>query len=113
MLNFAYKKFKKHQTEKKAEAQAQKPLITQEDENFLTRIVSAEGTPPPLPGRPHSSDVIYRGYDHENDLVTGGPVKGKENVKPIDSKQSHRFSFLGRGNTTKASSLVQIFKFIA
>ena len=113
MLNFAYKKFKKHQVEKKAEAQAQRPLITEEDENFLTRIVSAEGTPPPLPGRPQRAEVIDRGDDHQNDPVTSSPIKGKENVEPVGSKQSHRFSFLGRGNTTKASFPFQIFRFIA
>lgn len=49
---FAYKKAKKHQAEKQAEAQVQSPVLTEEDENFLERIVSAEGTPPALPERP-------------------------------------------------------------
>jgi hypothetical protein len=52
MLEYlAYKKIKKRQAEKGAEAEAQSPVLTEEDENFLERIVSAEGTPPPLPER--------------------------------------------------------------
>lgn len=64
---FSYKKVKKHQAEraeraeKKAHTQTQvrtpspagpRPLLNEEDANFLERIVSAEGTPPPLPNRP-------------------------------------------------------------
>ena len=45
------KKAKKHQTEKRAEEKVQSPILTEEDENFLERIVSGEGTPPPLPER--------------------------------------------------------------
>lgn len=89
---FTYKKVKKHQAEKKAEEQIQRPLITEEDENFLTRIVSAEGTPPPLPERPRSAEVPRRG----DGVGTGLAVKGKENEKPIDAKKSNRLSFLHR-----------------
>lgn len=111
---FTYKKIKKHQAEKKAEAHIQSPLITEEDENFLTRIVSAEGTPPPLPERPRSTEV----RDGMESVVGGqGAIntKNKENEKPIhrekpaeqeesvDRKKSNRLSFLYRRNTKKVS----------
>ena len=99
-----YKKVKKQQTEKKAEAQIQEPLINEEDENFLTRIVSAEGSPPPLPERrPHSSEVCGTGDSHEHGHDASSTIKGKENEKPIDKKKSHRFSFLHKRNSKKAS----------
>jgi hypothetical protein len=113
---FTYKKIKKHQTEKKAEAHVQSPVITEEDENFLTRIVSAEGTPPPLPERPRSTEV-----PDITESVVGGQgaiiTKNKENEKPIDRekpaaedrpvdrKKSNRFSFLSRRNNKKVAAL--------
>lgn len=123
---FSYKKIKKHQTEKKAKAQVQSPLLDEEDENFLQRIVSAEGTPPPLPERPHtlgpeagdstgnnSQMVVHDdGAVDEKHKDKGkgkekqknkDEVKGKENEKPKDAKKSNRFSFLTRSGTKKAS----------
>ena len=102
---FSYKKIKKHQAEKKAEAKIQTPLITEEDENFLTRIVSAEGTPPPLPERPHSTEVPGRADTCEDDPVTGGTVKQGKDEQIIDRKKSNRFSFIHRRNTKKANHL--------
>jgi hypothetical protein len=111
---FTYKKIKKHQAEKRARAQVQEPLINEEDEHFLTRIVSAEGTPPPLPERPqgwrieagdstgNASQVIPDGEDYEHD--DNGNAKGKENEKPTDTKKANRFSFLHRHSTNKACS---------
>ena len=112
---FTYKKAKKHQAEKRAQAQAQSPLLDEEDENFLQRIVSAEGTPPPLPERPNSVEPEARDSTGNNSQMVehnGAPVaaaetkqdkgkgKEKENEKP---KKSNRFSFLSRSGTKKAS----------
>ena len=100
---FTYKKVKKHQAEKKAEAHIQSPLITEEDENFLTRIVSAEGTPPPLPERPRSTEVPERVDNRGDGHLAVATIKGKENEKPIERKKSNRLSFLYRKNSKKAS----------
>ncbi|KAG0650160.1 hypothetical protein D0Z07_3144 [Hyphodiscus hymeniophilus] len=111
---FSYKKIKKHQAEKRAETQVQSPLLNEEDENFLERIVSAEGTPPPLPERPHglgpeagdttgnSSQLVSHDgrVDEKNDKG-----KGKENEKAKDAKKANRFSFLTRSGTKKDKKL--------
>ena len=108
---FSYKKVKKHQAEKRAQAQVQSPLLTEEDENFLERIVSAEGTPPPLPDRPQSlgpeagdstgnnSQLVARNGEPVDKKLDKG--KGKETEKPKDAKKSNRFSFLARSGTKK------------
>jgi hypothetical protein len=123
MEYFTYKKAKKHQAEKKAKAGVQSPVISEEDENFLGRIISAEGTPPPLPERPrfgpeagdstnnHAQIVVHDGngtteppLDKENTKDKG---KGKENEKHAekDAKpKSSRFSFLRRSSAKKVSS---------
>ena len=106
---FSYKNIKKHQAEKKVEAKIQTPLITEEDENFLTRIVSAEGTPPPLPERPRSTEVPNIADACHDGQVTGGAIKRKEDEKPIDRKKSNHFSFIHRRNTRKASLLSHIW----
>jgi hypothetical protein len=100
---FTYKKVKKHQAEKKAEAHIQSPVITEEDEDFLTRIVSAEGTPPPLPERPRSTEVPESTGNRGDGQLAVATAKGKENEKPIDRKKSNRLSFLYRKNSKKAS----------
>jgi hypothetical protein len=111
---FSYKKVKKHQAEKRAQAQVQSPLLNEEDENFLERIVSAEGTPPPLPNRPLGlGPEAGDSTDNNSQMVAhnGGPVdeknkdkgKRKENEKPKDAKKSNRFSFLSKSGTKKAS----------
>jgi hypothetical protein len=120
--HFPYKKAKKHQAEKRAEAQVQSPVLTEEDENFLERIVSAEGTPPALPERPRvlnpeagdptNNDeqmVVYNepGTKAETKAEAKAEAKavekagkhkgkGKENVNDKDKKKSNRFSFLRR-----------------
>ena len=112
---FTYKKVKQHQAEKRAEAGVQTPLINDDDQNFLERIVSAEGTPPPLPARPlgsvieagdstnnKSQMVVHDGNDAAPEQSTnekGKKAKGKENKK--GSKKSNRFSFLNRSSTKK------------
>ena len=112
---FTYKKVKKHQAEKKAETQVQSPLLNEDDENFLERIVSAEGTPPPLPDRPHilvpeagdSTGGVSQSVPPNDGLVNEKHTdkgKGKENQKPKDAKRSNRFSLFSRSGTKKASS---------
>jgi hypothetical protein len=111
---FTLKKAKKHQAEKLAVADVQSPVLTEEDENFLERIVSAEGTPPPLPERPHvlnpeagdSTDNAAQMVVHDEpgtkadakteDKAEKHRGKGKEKVKDKDKKKSNRFSFLHR-----------------
>jgi len=141
---FTYKKVKKHQAEKKgketlAKVKTPPPLLDEDDERFLERIVSAEGTPPPLPDRPtfgaeagdstgNASQVVVhekketgherrsrerserRSRSHEH-KVKG---KGKENEKSTqDEKKSNRFSFLQRTFTKKVILfLIPLFLYI-
>lgn len=119
MEYFAFKKVKKHQAEKKA------AVLTQEDENFLERIVSAEGTPPPLPERPHglgpeagdptgnaAQMVVHDGNTTAVETETEKePVdkKGKGKANEVDKeekKKSNRFSFLSRSGTKKVRDSV-------
>jgi hypothetical protein len=120
---FTYKKIKKQQAEKMAEAGVQSPVLSEEDENFLGRIVSAEGTPPPLPERPRfgpeagdSTNNQAQMVVHDGNGTTEAPLnhektkdkgKGKENEKHAQKdakKTSSRFSFLHRSSTKKVSS---------
>ena len=69
MEYFNYKKAKSHQDHaEKSEA----PVLTEEDEAFLTRIAS-EGEPPPLPERPQDLPVAgeTRGNDAQIALMNG------------------------------------------
>jgi hypothetical protein len=137
---FTYKKIKKHQTEKRASTPSTPnhvekhhsmlsspqptPLLTEEDENFLQRVVSAEGTPPPLPDRPlgwmseagdstsnNAQMVIHDGNDTTAEHTKNGnhtkqdKGKGKENEKAQDknAKKPGRFSFLTRSGTKKVN----------
>jgi hypothetical protein len=112
---FAYKKIKKHRADKAALGQVHAARVLKEDDEvFLQRIVSPEGTPPPLPERPRGSrSGSGSGYstrdnnDNNNsnsytvDDETGrargrDKGKGKENEKRMDAKKSSRFSFLSR-----------------
>jgi len=117
---FTYKKVKKHQAEKQEkqskEVHVQTPVLNDEDENFFQRIVSAEGTPPPLPERPiHLNPEAGDPTDNNAQMVVHdgaeapAPVektkskdkgKGKEKVNEKDTKKdakkSNRFSFLSR-----------------
>ena len=121
MEYFTYKKVKKHQAEKRAEEGEQTPIISEEDEHFLTRVISAEGTPPPLPERPHfgpeagdSTNNQAQMVVHDGNGTTEHAVekqatkenhkgKGKENEKH-DGKKASRFAFLARSLTKKVSS---------
>jgi len=125
---FSYKKIKKHQAERKSAASTpsaepsskaaetkkteaavqtppahvQSPILSEEDAYFLERVVSAEGTPPPLPTRPPHEDLPEAGDSTGNtaQVVVSDKGKGKENEKPVDKKKS-RFSFLNRSGTKK------------
>jgi hypothetical protein len=129
MEYFTYKKVKKHQAEKKAKDGEQTPIISEEDEHFLTRVISTEGTPPPLPERPRfgpaagdSMNNLAQMVVHDGNGTTepaGNDTtklavekqenkqkhkgKGKENEKHDDKKAS-RFSFLARSLTKMVSS---------
>jgi hypothetical protein len=118
---FTSKKAKKHHEDKKATGKEKEtmvktppPLLNDEDEQFLTRIVSAEGTPPPLPTRPNfgaeagdstgndAQMVVHDGReDHGRDSVKGGEKgKGKENE--TENKKENKFTgFLGRTFTKR------------
>lgn len=138
---FSYKKIKKHQAEKKAstpstpshvEKEKEKhhsppaspeptPLLSEEDVNFLTRVVSAEGTPPPLPERPldwmpeagNSTNNDAQMVVHDrNDIAAEedttkrnkqdkGKGKETEKVEDKDAKKAGRFSFITRSLTKK------------
>ncbi|PBP28512.1 hypothetical protein BUE80_DR000529 [Diplocarpon rosae] len=121
MEYFTYKKIQKHQAEKKAQAALQSPLLNPEDENFLERIVSAEGTPPPLPQRPlglgaeagdstgNAAQVVVHDGNTTAEEAQGRSSKdkgkGKENETETragkDAKKPGRFSFLHRSGTKK------------
>lgn len=112
---FVYKKVKKHRAEKAALAHVQAahvqaaPVLPDDDEAFLQRIVSAEGTPPPLPERPRWSglDAGYSTGEDSSHMVGDengrdrsrdkGKGKENENEKRMDAKKSCHFSFLTRG----------------
>ncbi len=126
MEYFSYKKIKKHQAEKDVKEGVQSPIISEEDEHFLTRVISAEGTPPPLPDRPSFGPEAGDSTNNQAQMVvhdsngtaqpegngTTEPVldkepakdkgKGKENEKPTH-KKSNRFSFITRSLTKKVS----------
>jgi len=117
MEYFAYKKVKKHQAEKKAAEGKQSPLLDEKDETFLRRVISAEGTPPPLPARPQdlseagnfsgnaSQMVVHDGNtvaeeEHRRSSKDKGKGKEKEHVE-AEAKKPGRFSFLSRVGTKK------------
>lgn len=117
---FSYKRIKKHQAEKRALAGAQSPapVLSEEDENFLGRIVSAEGTPPPLPDRPHflnpevlnavqndSQLVVHDAEDTKHESKDKGKGKEKAAGDEKEEKKSKRFSFLRRGSKKSSSGL--------
>ncbi|KAG4443271.1 hypothetical protein IFR05_001215 [Cadophora sp. M221] len=121
MEYFAYKKVKKHQAEKKAAAGQQSPLLDEKDESFLRRVISAEGTPPPLPARPHglpeagdftgnaSQMVVHdentvakeEGHRRSSKDKGKGKEKGSEKGVETEGKKSGRFAFLSRVGTKK------------
>lgn len=98
---FTYKKVKKHQAEKRAREVSQtpplKPVLSPDDERFIEHLVS-EGTPPPLPERPHvlnqeALDANENTTQLERSISKG---KNKENVKGPEKskKKENRFSSL-------------------
>ena len=135
---FTKTKSKKPQAEKTgkealARVKTPPPLIDEEDERFLERIVSAEGPPPPLPARPtfgteagdptgnasqvvvHEQDNHHRRKSHERKSHerrrSSDKGKGKDNEKATaDSKKANRFSFLQRTFTKKVTTLTMLYK---
>jgi hypothetical protein len=130
---FTHKKVKKHQAEKRSGSHSHEPspLLDDDDEHFLKRVISAEGTPPPLPERPHGLGVEAGDYSENasqmvvhdgrpsNDTRTSSEGhhrhhkdkgKGKEQEKDSEkseAKKSNRLSFLQRTFTKKVSSPIQ------
>lgn len=125
---FAYKKYKKHKENKEAMAHepnvsqaeaapqqlnAQTPVLTLEDENFLEKIVSDEETPPPLPIRPSELMESAEATDSETEAVSGDPAlegektKGKGKEVEKQNKKTNRFSFLGTHFSKKAGFVSQ------
>ncbi|EHK97444.1 hypothetical protein M7I_6781 [Glarea lozoyensis 74030] len=120
---FTYKKVKKHQDEKKGGKEKETmvktppPLLNDEDEAFLTRIVSAEGTPPPLPTRPNfgaeagdstgndAQMVVHDGredHDHHRRHSSQSVGKGKGKEKETEVKKENKITgFLGRTFTKR------------
>lgn len=98
-------------------------MLTQEDENFLERIVSAEGTPPPLPERSYVlnpeagdstgnqaqmvvNDASKTETPAEEIKKTYSADKGKGKEKMAENgegekKKNNRFSFITRVATRK------------
>ena len=125
MEYFAYKKVKKHQAEKKAAEGKQSPLLDEKDETFLRRVISAEGTPPPLPARPQdlseagdfsgnaSQMVVHDGNtvaeeEQRRSSKDKGKGKEKEHVE-AEGKKPGRFSFLSRVGTKKVCTSMTYF----
>ena len=125
---FTYKKVKKHQDEKKGGekgketlVQTPPPLLNEEDERFLERIVSVEGTPPPLPTRPtfgaeagdvtgnasqmvvHDKDGEQKHHQHHQHHHSKSEDKGKgRGGEPMEAKKENKFTgFLGRTFTKR------------
>lgn len=114
MEYFTYKKVKKHQEEKRKHAETKvetpRPVLSDEDVNFLERIVSAEGTPPALPDRPSymnpeagdSTENDAQMVVHDGAEQPGHHDKGKEKEteklsdkdKKAAKKAANRFSFI-------------------
>jgi hypothetical protein len=116
MEYFTHKKEKKHQDEKKraeTKVETPAPVLSDEDEYFLERIVSAEGTPPPLPDRPSylnpeagdstendAQMVVHDGNETQPEKGNKHKGKGKGDQKLDDKEKSaakkaaNRFSFI-------------------
>ncbi|KAH8667506.1 hypothetical protein BGZ60DRAFT_377549 [Tricladium varicosporioides] len=120
---FTYKKVKKHQAERKGKEAVVKtppPLLDEDDERFLERIVSPENTPPPLPTRPtdlseagdtmgNASQMVRHektrpsserrrsaSYFHRKSHDKEDKGKGKENVTAEEPKKLGRFASILR-----------------
>lgn len=121
MEYFTYKKIKKHQAEKRAEAQLQTPLVNEADEHFLGRIISAEGTPPPLPTRPTALENGVAGDPTTNNSQLVVPEikepaaengskksldkgKGKEKANVKDEKKTSPLAFIQRTFSKRVSA---------
>ena len=132
---FKFKKAKKHaETAEKSE----EPVLNDEDEAFLNRVMSAveaSGTPPPLPDRPLPQDLPEAGKTNNAQLAlmngaqdiplpdTPGDAnkeaegqsskdkKGKEKEKEKDKKS--RWSFLNRSKSHKRNTTATDLQYAA
>lgn len=118
---FNLKKLKRHQAEKHAKDEnapepIQSPVLSEEDEHFLERMVSEEGPAPPLPERPHFLNpeiATEAGDSTSNDAqvaVRGDPtaevkshesnddIRKSENISDKGKKKSKRFSFIRKSS---------------
>ena len=109
---FTYKKVKKHQAEKKAETKVQSPILNEEDEHFLSRIISEEGPRPALPTRPHGlgpvagDDTANRSQlvVHDDAVAEFQSKNDKGKGKAGEEKKGNRLSGLVRSITKKVGS---------
>jgi len=106
---FTYKKIKKNQDAKKTETKVQSPILNAEDEHFLSRIISEEGTPPALPTRPHglgpvSGDATANQSQlvvHDDAIAEFQSKSNKGKGKAEEEKKGNRLSGLVRNLTKK------------
>lgn len=77
---FAYKKVKQHRAEQAASSSQPKPVLAEEDEEFLRRLAE-EGPPPALPERPY---VFSEGDEAGNSQVT--------HSRNVDQEPEHHHS---------------------
>jgi hypothetical protein len=107
---FAHKKFKKHQADKQARESepvspavtAPAPVLSQDDEHFLRRVVSEEGERPPLPNRP--SNLVEAGDSTGNQsqmTVHDGRVDTA--AEEEGHKHGHRRKSKGKDTETAGS----------
>jgi len=106
---FTYKKVKKHQADKKTTTKVKSPILNEEDEHFLSRIISEEGTPPALPTRPHglgpvSGDATANQSQlvvHDDAVAEFRNKNDKGKGKAEEEKKGNRLSGLVRSITKK------------
>ena len=104
MEYFTYKKIKKHQAEKRAKDGEQTPVISEEDEHFLTRVISAEGTPPPLPERPQFGPEAGDSTNNQAQMVVhdgNGTAEGNGTTEPALDKQATKDKGKGKASVRK------------
>jgi len=110
---FTYKKVKKHQAEKKP-TKVQSPILNEEDEHFLSRIISDEGPRPALPARPHglgpvSGDTTANQSQlvvHDDAVAEFRNKNEKGKGKAEEEKKGNRLSGLVRSITKKVCTFI-------
>jgi hypothetical protein len=90
---FTYKKIKKHQAEKRAREALASPVLNEEDENFLQRVVSEEGPPPALPERPVIlNPEVGNSTGNDSQIVSREPELNSKHRRSNDRRSSGRRS---------------------